>query len=350
MSRQENLFVTSMEKIFLGTRLNTDEIRQLMDGLLHSNLSDARVAALLTALRLSRMTQELTLGALESFKQPLKQFSEIDQSDAKLVDNSGTGGGQSATYNISSMSAVLAAAAGACVAKFGSRSLSGHCGSADVLESLGIHFTKKPEQFRRQIKDVGISYLYAPALIPSLQQINVVRRSLGFHTILDLLLPLANPAPLFGQVLGVYSEDIQILAARCLHLLGRQRALVVHSEDGLDEISVSRPTRIVRLVDGHQSAEVWSPEDFGLKRYEQHALVAGGMEENTQCFRHVLSGQSEGAVTDAVVLNAAATLWCGAVVDTVHAGIELSRETLKSGRAAQKLKQWKESAVDTKDH
>jgi anthranilate phosphoribosyltransferase len=350
MFRQENFFVTSMEKVFLGTRLNSDEIRQLMDGLLHANLSDARVAALLTALRLSTITQELILSSLESFKQSLKQFSGIDLSETRVVDNSGTGGGQSATYNISSMSAVLAAAAGACIAKFGSRSLSGHCGSADVLESLGIPFAKKPEQFQRQLKEVGISYLYAPALIPPLQHINVVRRSLGFHTILDLLLPLANPAPLYGQVLGVYSEDVQILAARCLNALGRQRALVVHSEDGLDEISVSRPTRIVRLVDGHQSAEVWRPEDFGLKLYEKHALVGGGMEENTQCFRNVLAGHADGAVTDAVILNAAATLWCAAVVDTVHDGVSLAQETLRSGRAEQKLKQWKESALEPKDH
>lgn len=350
MSSQDSFFAPCMEKVFAGNRLTPKEIRQLVDGALQSSLSDVRVAAALTAFRLTTATQELVLTALESFRQMLGEFQNLSSESEQLVDNSGTGGDRSNTYNISTMAAVVAAASGAKVAKFGSRSISGHCGSADVLETLGIPFAKKPYEFQRQITTSGISYLYAPALIHSLQHLNSVRRSLGFHTILDLLLPLANPAPLYGQVLGVYSEEVQILAARCLQVLGRKRALVVHSEDGLDEISVCSPTRVIRLNNGHQNAEIWKPQDFGLDLYERDALRGGGKDENTQCFKTLLAGKLSGAVTDAVILNAAATLWCASVVDTMQDGLKIARESIASGRAALKLKQWKESLIDSKDH
>jgi anthranilate phosphoribosyltransferase len=342
MSTQDSFFAPCLEKLFFGHKLTQQEVRQLMNGMLSAGLSDVRVAAVLTALRLTTATQEIVLTSLESFREHLKGFETLKLGSERLVDNSGTGGDQSNTVNISSMAAVVAAASGAKIAKFGSRSISGYCGSADVLEALGVPFARKPEQFQHQLNSFGISYLYAPALLHSLQHLNTVRRSLGFHTILDLLLPLANPAPLHGQVLGVYSEDIQILAARCLHMLGRKRAVVVHSEDGLDEISVCSPTRVIRLTDGLQSVEVWNPQDFGIPLYEIGALKGGGKDENKECFQKTLSGKSSGAVTDAVLLNAAATLWSASIVDNMNDGLQLARSSLVSGRAATMLEKWKD--------
>ena len=342
MSSQDHFFTQSLEKLFVGHRLTQQEVHQLMHGILSASLSDVRVAAILTAMRLSNTTQEIVIASLECFREHLKGFEALQTTTELLVDNSVTGGDQSNTVNISSMAAVVAAASGAKIAKFSSRSISGYCGSADVLEALGVPFARKLEQFQKQLQNFGISYLHAPALIPSLQHINTIRRSLGFHTILDLLLPLANPAPLYGQVLGVYSEEIQILAARCLQQLGRKRALVVHSEDGLDEVSVCSPTRVIRLTDGIQSAEVWNPQDFGLELHEIGALRGGGKEENKECFQKILSGKSSGAVADAVLINAAATLWSASMVETINEGIQLARTSLTSGRAALMLEQWKE--------
>ena len=356
MSVHDSIFTQFMEHLFAGARLQRSEVRNFMDGMLQSSLSDVRVASILTAFRLTPLTQDVVMGALESLTKPSNSsvaarehrgpIKAIDY----LVDNSGTGGDGSHTYNISTMAAVVAAAAGAKVAKFGTRSISSRCGSADVLEALGIHFSRSLPSLCTQLEHNGLSYLYAPAILPALQHLSVVRKSLGFHTIFDLLVPLANPAPLSGQLIGVYSEDVQILAARCLNDLGRKRALVVHSEDGLDEISVCGPSRIIQLIDGRQNAEIWSPSDFSIPIYQKNALRGAGIEENAQCFRHTLQGRNPGAVEDAVVINAAATLWCASIVDSMNDGIEKARATLTSGAASKKLEQWKNNSIESPAH
>lgn len=357
MSAQDSFFTQFMEHLFAGARLQRGEVRSFMDSILKSSLSDVRVASILTAFRLTPLTQDVVMGALESLNQSahaqLKKDSagkQPEQSMAYLVDNSGTGGDGSHTYNISTMAAVVAAAAGAKVAKFGTRSISSRCGSADVLEALGVHLTRSVDGLKQQLLRTGLSYLYAPSILPALQHLSVVRRSLGFHTIFDLLVPLSNPAPLWGQMVGVYSEDIQILAARCLQDLGRKRALVVHSEDGLDEISVCGPSRIIKVVEGQQSAEIWSPSDFGLPTYAKDALKGAGIEENAQCFKLTLQGLNPGAVEDAVVINAAATLWCAGVVDSLSDGLQKARQALSNGLATEKLTQWRKDSGESAAH
>jgi anthranilate phosphoribosyltransferase len=360
MSAQDSVFTQFMEHLFAGARLQRSEVRKFMDGMLQSSLSDVRVASILTAFRLTPLTQDVVMGALESLIQPAGSYVGSGREKTpgtpsgmtvdRLVDNSGTGGDGSHTYNISTMAAVVAAAAGAKVAKFGTRSISSRCGSADVLEALGIHLSRSLGTLQSQVDRTGLSYLYAPAILPALQHLSVVRRSLGFHTIFDLLVPLANPAPLSGQLVGVYSEDIQILAARCLHDLGRKRALVVHSEDGLDEISVCGPSRIIQLVDGSQNAEIWSPSDFGIPTYKKDALRGAGIEENASCFKITLQGRNPGAIEDAVVVNAAATLWCASVVESMKEGIAKARAALKSGEAENKLEQWRKESLESPAH
>ncbi|NBO37587.1 anthranilate phosphoribosyltransferase [bacterium] len=354
MSAHDSGFSQFMEHLFAGSRLQRGEVRTFMDGILQSSLSDVRVASILTAFRLVPLSQDLVMGALESLTQSrtsrkgnlLPSRTIIDG----LVDNSGTGGDGSNTFNISTMAAVVAAAAGARVAKFGTRSISSRCGSADVLEAVGVHVSRTLDAAERQVERAGLTFLYAPALLPALQHLNLVRKSLGFHTIFDLLVPLANPAHLSGQLVGVYSPDIQVLIARCLQDLGRKRALVVHSEDGLDEISVCGPSRIIQLVDGQQNAEIWNPSDFGIPTYKKDALRGAGIEENAQCFISTIQGRNPGAVEDAVVLNAAATLWCASTVDSIKEGLEKARSVLKSGEAASKLEVWRKDSIESSAH
>ena len=350
-----------MEHLFAGARLHRHEVRNFMDAILQSGLSDVRIASILTALRLTPLTQDIVMGALESLtrmasKPPVSQHGKAQESatefskDPHLVDNSGTGGDYANTYNISTMAAVVASACGAKVAKFGTRSISSRCGSADVLEALGISLSRSVPAMKNQLSRLNLSYLYAPSLFPALQHLGLVRKSLGFHTIFDLLVPLANPAPLAGQLVGVYSPDIQILVARCLQDLGRQRALVVHSEDGLDEISVCGPSRVIQLVDGQQNAEIWNPADFGIPTYKRDSLRGAGIEENAQCFVNTLEGNNPGAVEDAVVVNAAATLWCASKVNSMRSGIDAARSAIKNGQAAQTLKEWRKISLESPSH
>jgi anthranilate phosphoribosyltransferase len=361
MSAQDSAFTQFMEHLFAGAKLRRQEVKAFMDAILLSNLSDVRIASLLTAMRLTPLSQEIVLGALESLNQmgmkPPGSHHGKAQPDPvefkrhkQLVDNSGTGGDGSNTFNISTMAAVVAAACGAKVAKFGTRSISSRCGSADVLEALGINLTRSVGAMQSQIDSMGFSYLYAPALFPSLQHLGVVRKSLGFHTIFDILVPLANPAPLAGQLVGVYSADIQILVARCLQDLGRERAIVVHSEDGLDEISVCGPSRIIQLADGQQNAETWTPADFGIPTYKKDALRGAGIEENAQCFVSTLHGQNPGAVEDAVIVNAATTLWCASMAGSIKSGIDMAREAIRNGKAAQTLETWRKKSLESPSH
>ncbi|MFZ9519547.1 MAG: anthranilate phosphoribosyltransferase [Silvanigrellaceae bacterium] len=363
MSAQDSAFTQFMEHLFAGAKLRRQEVRTFMDAILLSNLSDVRIASLLTAMRLTPLSQEIVLGALESLTQmgmkpPTSHHGKAQTKTTtlefkrhkNLVDNSGTGGDGSNTFNISTMAAVVAAACGAKIAKFGTRSISSRCGSADVLEALGINLTRSVDAMQTQVDSMGFSYLYAPALFPALQHLGVVRKSLGFHTIFDILVPLANPAPLAGQLVGVYSPDIQILVARCLQDLGRDRAIVVHSEDGLDEISVCGPSRIIQLEDGQQTAETWTPGDFGIPTYRKDALRGAGIEENAQCFVNTLNGHNPGAVEDAVVINAAATLWCASVVNSIKSGIDVAREAVRNGKASHALDTWRKKSLESPSH
>lgn len=372
MSSQDSVFSQFMEQLFAGARLQRQEARKFMDAILQSSLSDARVAAILTAFRLTPLSQDIVMGALESltqlafkppqmhthvpphshipvFKAPATRPVEFKK-ERHLVDNSGTGGDGSSTFNISTMAAIIASSCGAKVAKFGTRSISSRCGSADVLEALGVNLSRSLEAMQLQLEKLNLSYLYAPALFPALQHLAVVRKSLGFHTIFDLLVPLANPAPLSGQLVGVYSEDIQVLVARCLQDLGRQRALVVHSEDGLDEISVCGPSRVIQLMDGRQNVEIWSPHDFDIPTYQRDALRGAGIEENAQCLINTLNGRNPGAVEDAVILNAAATLWCAAKVDSIPEGIARARACIQSGDAGQTFELWRKTSLESPIH
>jgi anthranilate phosphoribosyltransferase len=334
-------FSPIMEQVFSGRRLPREDIGRLVDAMIDGTMSDVRVAAVLTALRFVPFGQDIVLGALEAV---LRHADRGGPQAPGLVDCSGTGGDGSSTVNISTMAAVVAAAAGARVAKFGSRSITSKCGSADVLEAQGVHLSTSLAEVDADLARAGISFLYAPAFYPQLRHISLVRRSLGFHTLFDVLVPLANPLPLAGQLLGVYSKDLQVVAGRCLNELGRSRALVVHSDDGLDEISVCGPTQVLKVQGTLSSVEIWRPQDFGLATRTLAELRGGGIEENVRAFDAVLEGKDPGAVTDAVLLNAAGVLWCAGLVEDVASGLERARGALVSGKARMQFDSWRAHA------
>ena len=332
-----------MEQVFFGHRLTREEVSALVDSMIDGAMSDVRIAAVLTGFRFLPVTQEMMLGAIDSIskRSPRQNYPKMRH----VVDCSGTGGDGQSTVNISTMAGVVAASCGAQVAKFGSRSVTSKCGSADVLEALGIRLAQNQRDAQHDLEQNGISFLYSPAFYPSLRHISAVRKSLGFHTIFDLLVPLANPTHLVGQLIGVYSKDLQVLVAKCLSELKRERALVVHSDEGLDEISVCGPTRVIKVVGQMQSAEIWTPADFGLKIAQIGDLRGGGADENARVFEDVLSGKMPGPVCDAITMNAAAVLWCAGLADTVNDGFDRAKAALASGKAIAKLHQWRQANV-----
>jgi anthranilate phosphoribosyltransferase len=332
-------FSPMMEQIFSGHRLSREEVSKLVDAMVEGRLSDVRIAAVLTGLRFAPWNSEIMMGALTS----VLRHVEVPPTYAPqgIVDCSGTGGDSSQTVNISTMAGVVASACGARVAKFGSRSVTSRCGSADVLEAQGIPLSTRLEDVQKDIESVGISFLYAPAFYSELRHISQVRRSLGFHTIFDVLVPLANPLPLQGQLLGVYSKDLQVVVGKCLSELGRKRALVVHSDDGLDEVSVCGPTQILKVEGSIQSVEIWKPQDFGFKMWNMEQLRGGGVEENVRAFVQVLEGVEATAVSDAVLFNAAAILWTAQICDDLKIGLEMARHAMVSGQAKSLFEKWK---------
>lgn len=331
-------FSPFMEHVFSERRLSRDDVGSLVDAMIDGTMSDVRVAAVLTGLRFVPFGQDIVIGALQAV---LRHTTKGTTAYDALVDCSGTGGDGSSTVNISTMAAVVAAAAGARVAKFGSRSVTSKCGSADVLEAQGVHLSTSLAEVDADLARAGISFLYAPAFYPPLRHISQVRRSLGFHTLFDVLVPLANPLPLTGQLLGVYSKDLQVVVGRCLVELGRKRALVVHSDDGLDEISVCGPTQVLKVQGSLSSVEIWRPQDFGLACRSLSDLRGGGVEENARAFAAVLDAKEPSGITDAVLLNAAGVLWCAGVCDDMQVGLEQARAALISGKARSLFNSWR---------
>ncbi len=331
-------FSPIMEQVFSGRRLTRVEMGAIAESIIDSVMSDVRVAAVLTGLRFTPLTSELMMGALECVLSKSERLNYPQFSS--MVDCSGTGGDNLATVNISTMAAVVAAAAGAHVAKFGSRSVTSRCGSADVLEAMGVKLAQNVNDVNADFNAAGLSFLYSPSFYPALKHLSAVRKSIGFHTIFDVLIPLANPVNITGQLLGVYSPDLIPIVAQCLLELGRRRALVVHSVEGLDEISVCGPTHVAKIAKGTITNEIWNPSDFGINVSPIDSLKGAGTEENARIFKETLSAKEFGPIFDAVTLNAAATLWCAELCDDVRVGLEICRAVVKSGGALRKLEEW----------
>jgi anthranilate phosphoribosyltransferase len=341
-----------------GESLARAQAREVMAEVLAGNCTDAQIAALLAALRMKGETVEEIVGFAEAIRAAATPFawstgktsasaldlsgtgrdalSESSLAASSLVDTSGTGGDASGTFNISTATAFVAAGAGVRVAKHGNRSISSKCGSADVMEALGVNIQLTPKRSARCLREIGICFLYAPDLHSSMKQVQKVRRELRMRTMFNLLGPLTNPAHASGQVVGVYALDMVEKLAEALSMLGLRRALVVHGLDGLDEITITGPTRVAEARDGTVRTYEVDPEEFGMKRATLADISGGDAAENANIIREVLSGKKSPR-RDVVLLNSAAALVAAGLADHLAEGIPLAARSIDSGAAAAKL-------------
>lgn len=333
--------------------LSRDEARNVMAEVLAAKCTDAQIAALLIALRMKGETVEEIVGFAEAIRAAAAPLPIMTSNGAlalsgtgrdalaedrfeSLIDTSGTGGDASGTFNISTATALVTAGAGVRVAKHGNRSISSKCGSADVVEALGVNIQLSPERAAQCLREVGICFLYAPNLHPAMKQVQAVRRELRMRTMFNLLGPLTNPARASGQVVGVYSLDLVEKLAEALSMLGLRRALVVHGLDGLDEITITGPTRIAEAREGSVRSYEVEPEEFGMDRAMREEISGGDAKENAAIIRAVLNGEKSPR-RDVVVLNAAAALVAAGRADHIAAAIPLATRSIDSGAAAEKL-------------
>jgi len=325
--------------------LSRDQARAVMSEVLAGKCTDAQIAALLVGLHMKGETVEEIVGFAEAIRAAATPLavsgnSMIDVSGTErdaLVDTCGTGGDASGTFNISTATALVAAGAGVRVAKHGNRSVTSKCGSADVMEALGVNITLAPARTAECLQQVGIAFLFAPAMHSAIKYVQPARRELRLRTVFNLLGPLTNPAHASAQVVGVYSDDLVEKLAEALSMLGVRRALVVHGADGLDEISISGPTRVAEVRDAQVHTYEIVPEEFGLERAPIEAISGGDAQENAEIIRQVLSGKKS-ARRDVVLLNAAATLVAAGRANHLTEAMPLAVKSIDSGAAAAKLK------------
>lgn len=329
-----------------GQSLSREEARAVMTEVLSGACTDAQIGALLVALHMKGETVEEIVGFAEAIRTAatplnLQANQVLDASGTgrdALVDTCGTGGDTSGTFNISTATAFVVAGAGVRVAKHGNRSVTSKCGSADVMEALGVNINLPPERIATCLEQVGIAFLFAPAMHSAMKYVQPARRELRLRTVFNLLGPLTNPARATCQVVGVYSADLVEKLAEALSMLGLHRALVVHGSDGLDEITISGPTRIGEVREGQVHTYEVTPEEFGLRRSTLDQISGGDAETNAKLIREILQGEKSPR-RDVVLLNAAAALLAAGKADHLRDAMPLAVKAIDSGAAEEKLSQ-----------
>ncbi|MCU0929585.1 MAG: anthranilate phosphoribosyltransferase [Burkholderiaceae bacterium] len=314
-----------------------DEMLALMRRIMSGEMSPVMIAALTIGLRVKKET----IGEIAAAAQVMREFATpVAVADrTHLVDIVGTGGDSSHTFNISTASTFVVAAAGARVAKHGGRSVSSTSGSADVMEALGAHIMLTPEQVGQCIAETGVGFMFAPNHHPAMKHAAPVRKELGVRTLFNILGPLTNPAGAPNQLLGVFHPDLVGIQVRVLQRLGSEHVMVVYGMNGMDEVSLSGETLVGELKDGSVKEYVVHPSDFGLPVYDSRVLKVANKEESVACIQRALANE-DGPVRDIVLLNAGAALYCANVAGTIADGVKLAREAVASGRALAKLSQF----------
>ena len=314
-----------------------DEMLKVMRMIMNGELSPVMTAALITGLRVKKET----IGEITAAAQVMREFSTkvTVANPQNLVDIVGTGGDGSHTFNISTCSMFVAAAAGAKTAKHGGRSVSSKSGSADVLESLGVNINLSPERIAQSIEETGIGFMFAPNHHPAMKNVAPVRKELGVRTIFNILGPLTNPAGAPHILMGVFHPDLVGIQIRALQRLGADHALVVYGRDGMDEVSLGAATLVGELKNGHISEYEIHPEDFGMPMASNRALKVETPEQSMAMLKAVLDNEP-GAARDIVILNAGAALYAANVSSSIKSGVELARSVIASGAAKSKLAQF----------
>jgi anthranilate phosphoribosyltransferase len=324
----------ALETLLAERDLSREEAREAMGAIMIGEATPAQIGGFLIALRLKGETPDEIAGFAEAIRSHV--LAVRPQRD-DLVDTAGTGGDAQATINISTAAALVAAAAGAAVAKHGNRAVSSASGSADVLEALGYSLDCPPDRIERSIDELGFGFLFAPTHHPGFRHAAPVRKELATRTVFNVLGPLTNPAGARAQVVGVYDPALVRTLAEVLARLGARRAFVVHGAFGIDELSPAGPNLVCEVVDGEVREREVDPQALGLARCAPEELRGGSPGQNAAVIRAVFSGEERGAKRDAILLNAAGAIAAGGHAEDLRDGLELARKTVDSGAAAERL-------------
>jgi anthranilate phosphoribosyltransferase len=325
----------ALARLLDGHDLSREQAREVMGEIMRGEATPAQTGGFLVALRAKGESADEIAGCAEAMREHLLPVRP--QRD-DLVDTAGTGGDGARTLNISTAAALVAAAAGAAVAKHGNRAVSSACGSADVLEALGFNLELPPERIAGSIDRLGFGFMFAPAHHPAMRHAAPVRRELATRTVFNVLGPLTNPAGARAQVVGVYSPALVRILADVLVRLGARRAYVVHGAEGIDELSPAGPNLVCEVVDGRVVESTLDPLDLGIPRSSPHELRGGSPDENARAIREVFAG-GDGGRRDATLLNAAGAIAAGGHAADLREGLDRAREAIDSGAAATRLEE-----------
>lgn len=318
-----------LEIILEGRELSFDQAKALLDTVFQGGVPEAQVAAFLTAMRMKGATATELAGLAGSLRDHAVRV-EVDIDN--LIDTCGTGGASVKTFNISTAAALVAAGAGAHVAKHGNRGITSKCGSADVLAELGVKIDAGPNVVAKCIEQANVGFMFAPMFHPAMRYVQPVRKALGFRTVFNILGPLANPAGASSQVMGVANEELLDTIIETLRILGTKRAMVVHGQ-GMDEISTVGPTKIRQLIDGEITSMELNPVDFGISTVSVDELKGGDAKTNAAIIRDILGGKETGPRKDIVILYAAAAIIVADLEDDFESAIKLAEGSIRDGKA-----------------
>ncbi len=328
------MFSDLLRKVIRRENLSKDEAAEVLDEILSGNVSDIQMAGMLTALSTKGETFEELAGAASAMR---SKATRIQVTGNPVIDIVGTGGDELHTFNISTTSAFVVAGCGVIVAKHGNRSVSSKCGSADVLESLGVNLDLNPEIVEEAVNEIGIGFLFAPKYHGAMKYAMPVRKGLGVRSIFNLLGPLTNPAGASAILLGVYAPEHTEMFANALKLLGAKRALVVYGHDSMDEITVTDNTRVTELNNGEIKTYEILPEQYFGELSDLEELTGGDAAENAEILRGILEGRIKGGKRNIILLNSAAALLAAGKVGSLKDGIEMAANSIDSGAAKAKL-------------
>jgi len=319
-----------IKPLLQGESLTFEQASSLLDRVFDGEVPEAQIAAFLTAMRIKGPVAAELAGLAKSLR---SHAVRVELDIENLVDTCGTGGSTLKTFNISTAAAIVAAGAGVHVAKHGNRAITSKCGSADVLEELGVKIDASPQIVAECIRQARIGFMFAPMFHPAMKYVQPIRKSLGFRTVFNILGPLANPAGVKRQVLGVADEKLMRLVAESLKLLGAEYAMVVHA-NGMDEISTITPTKILELEAGRIVTKELDARDFGISLTDVETLQAPDAKISAELIRNITTGEEIGPCRDIAVLNAAAAIITGGLAEDFAAGMELAQNAIANGAAS----------------
>jgi anthranilate phosphoribosyltransferase len=328
----------AIKKVIDRENLNQEDAYKVALAIMDGETTDAQIASLITAMRMKGETVDEITGFVKAMRD---KVTKINAPSEYLIDTCGTGGDGSGTFNISTISAIVAAGAFCNVAKHGNRSVSSKCGSADLLKELGVNIENSPEKVEKCIKKAGVGFLFAPLLHPAMKYAIGPRREMGVRTIFNILGPLTNPAGARRQLLGVYEKQLTSVIANVLGNLDSIHCMIVHGEDGLDEITTTGKTFVSELKDGKVTEYIISPEDFGIKMSKPEEIRGDSPEINAKITLEILKGKKD-AKRDISVLNSGAAIYVAGRAESLPEGIEKAKKSIDSGEAFKRLETLKE--------